>query len=282
MLKERKTQLSSVLPQRIEDQGEARGGFLSRWVILGGAAVLGIIAPPAAGLFAAALTGAHAFVGVSGVIAAVAPAAVGTGAATAAAAAAATGGAAVGAVAGVAAGRAAGAAARVAADAIGGSGRESGAFNLTSTDRFNRHKITVHQAIEEDRKECQNLKAMIEEDLLGKCVVEFSHFCREHRHSVLSSGILEGEFAFLIDILRGTRSHRAARPRPTLLNENVNIQFERVRSDLQQLQLSETTDEASVITQQVLDELQECPSDAELEARFTSFIETKFAEAFAS
>ena len=160
----------------------------------------------------------------------------------------------------------------------GGSGTDGGA----STKRLKRYKITVNQAIEEDREECQKLKAMISEDVLGKCVVEFARFCRKHRHSVLSSGILEGEFAFLIDIVRGPRSHGAARPRPTLLNENVNIQFERVRNDLEQLQRSETIDEASVITQQVLDELQECPSDDELQARFTNFIETKFAEAFAS
>ncbi len=151
----------------------------------------------------------------------------------------------------------------------------------TAVNRLDRHTIyEVHQAIDEDRKEGQKLKEMIEKEALGKCVAEFAVFCREHIDSVLSSKLAEGEFRFLFDILRGTRSHGAAAigevPRPALLEE------ERVSNLLEQLESSEANDEASTITQSILNELQECPSDEEIQRRIMNFMEAKFAEACSS
>lgn len=171
----------------------------------------------------------------------------------------------------------------VAGAAIGlfrGATRDAG-VEETAVNRLDRHKIyEVHQAIDEDRKEGRILKAMIEEDALGKCVAEFAVFCREHIDSVLSSKLAEGEFRFLFDILRGKRSHGAAAigelTRPTLLDE------ERVSNLLEQLESSEANEEASTITQSILDELQECPSGEDIQRRIMNFMESKFAEACSS
>ena len=152
-----------------------------------------------------------------------------------------------------------------------------------------RLKEQVHHAIDEDRKEGQELKAMIEEDVLGQSLAEFALFGRHHIDLVLSSKFVEDEFRFLLDILQRTRTiqHRAASqgevPRSTLRHEEVNIHFERVSTFLEQLRQRFTSNqEALTITEQILDELQESPNDEEIERRIREFIETKFDEACTS
>ena len=147
--------------------------------------------------------------------------------------------------------------------------------------RLSRHRINeVRQAIDDDKNECQKVKA--KEDVFRKYVDEFAVFCREHIDSVLASRLVEDEFAFLLDILRGTRSHGAAQPRPRLLPEDVNVHFERVSNLLEQLLHSTSNNEDSRITQQILDELQESPTDQEIQTRIMNFMETQFAEACAT
>ena len=151
----------------------------------------------------------------------------------------------------------------------------------TAVGTLNRSRINeVHQAVDVDRSECQKLTT--KEDVLGKCVADFAVFCREHIDSVLASRLVEDKFGFLLDILRGTRSHGAAQPRPTLLPEDVNVHFERVSNFLEQLQHSTSNNEDSRITQQILDELQESPTDQEIQTRIMNFMETQFAKACAS
>ena len=153
---------------------------------------------------------------------------------------------------------------------------------------WKRQKIDeVHQAIDQDKMEGQKLEEMIKKDVLGKCVAEYAVLCSvKDIDSALCSRLVGDEFGFLLDILRRTRSHGAAEegevPRPSVPHEEVKIQFERVSNFLEQLQHSTNNDEASRITQQILDELQECPNDEEIKARIMNFIETKFAEACTS
>ncbi len=141
-----------------------------------------------------------------------------------------------------------------------------------------RLKMNVRLTIDEDRRECQTIKAM--EGILGQSVAEFAVFCLQYIDSVLSSNLVEVEFSSLLDILRGRRSHGAAAlgelTRPILLDE------ERVSNLLERLQSSETNEEASTISQAILDELQECPSDEKFQWRIMNFMETKFTEACAS
>lgn len=155
-----------------------------------------------------------------------------------------------------------------------------GNLNVEGEEIFTNVNNLVHHTIDEDRKASQELKA--KEDDLGKCVADFAVFCREHIDSVLSSELVEDEFRFLLDIPRGTRSHGAAAegaaPRPTLLHEEVNI-HSRGSTLLERLQRSTSNQEALMITEQILDELQEAPNDDEIQRRITNFMETKFAEA---
>ena len=138
----------------------------------------------------------------------------------------------------------------------------------------------VIQAIDDDKNECQKVKA--KEDFFRKCVDEFAVFCREHIDSVLASRLDECEFVFLLYNLRRPRSHGAAQPRTTLLHEDVNVHFERVSNSLEQFLYSPSNNEDSRITQQILDELQRSPTDEEIQMRIINFMETKFAEACAS
>lgn len=147
----------------------------------------------------------------------------------------------------------------------------------TAADRLSKEKIyEVNQAINEDRKEGQKLKAMIEKDVLGKCVAEFTMIGREHHiHSVLSNRFVEDEFRFLLDITRRAR-RMPQRAAAKLYHEEVNIHFESVSTFLGQLrQPSTSKQEALTIVRQILHELQESPDDDEIERRIRKFIETK-------
>ena len=179
--------------------------------------------------------------------------------------------------------------------AVGGAfaGAIAGAFTPdpeeTAVDRLKRLKEKVYHAIDEDRKEGQKLKAMIEEDVLGQSLAEFALFGRHHIDLVLSSKFVEDEFRFLLDILLWTRriQHRAASqgevPRSILRHEEVNIHFERVSTFLGQLRHPLTSNQGALtITEQILGELHESPNDVEIERRIREFIETKFAEACTS
>ena len=311
-LTELKTQLSSASPQRRADQTETRDepSFvprrradqrgardeplrMRRWLILGAVAGLTV---PALGLslVATAATTAYTIVsaGVSAAVIAVAPAAAGTGAATVVGAVAGTGAGAVagavvaGAVADVdaaanaAANAAEAAAAAAAADeAGGGDARGNGAFEAgdeePATDRLDGYKINeVLQAFDKCRKESRELKT--KEGALGEYAADFAVFCRKHIHSVVSSKLAGDEFRFLLDILRGTRSHGV--PVTTLLDEEEII-HSRVTTLLERLQRSASNQEALTITEQILAELHESPNDEEIERRIKNFIETKFAEA---
>ena len=161
-----------------------------------------------------------------------------------------------------------------------------GAFAPDRVTAVDRLKEQVHHAIDEDRKEGQELKAMIEEDVLGQSLAEFALFGRHHIDLVLSSKFVEDEFRFLLDILQRTRTiqHRAASqgevPRSTLRHEEVNIHFERVSTFLEKLRQRLTSNqEALTITEQILGELHESPNDEEIERRIRESIETKFDEA---
>ena len=288
LLTELKTQLSSSSPQRRADQREVGDETPRRlrWVIFGS---LVVAAPPLA-----ASAGAAAFASVSASVSA-AVAAAGTGAATVASAvgtaagavagagasaAAAVGAAGVAAAAGAGAGAGAGAtAAGIATSTVSGDARGNGTFEAKdeelATDRLDGYNINeVYEAIDEDRKDSQELKA--KESALGKCVADFAVFCCEHIHSVLSGGLATDEFRFLLDILRGTGSHGV--PVTTLLDEEEII-HSRVSTLLERLQRSTSNQEALTITEQILGELHESPNDEEIERRIRNFIETKFAEA---
>lgn len=137
----------------------------------------------------------------------------------------------------------------------------------------------VRQAIDKDKNACQELES--NQNLLGNCVADFAVFCRDHIDSVLSSELVEGEFGILLDILRGTRSPRAAQNAqvPMLLEEEVIIHGTRVRTLMEQLRLSTAKQELSLIIQQILHELRECPNNEEIRTMIMNFIEAKFTEA---
>ena len=166
-----------------------------------------------------------------------------------------------------------------AAAAGGGTGAFVGAYNALAGREIYKLKIEeVHRDISRDRMEGKKLKEMIEVDALGKCVADFAVFCRAHIDSVLSSKLLEDEFGFLLDVLRGTRSYVAAEPQPTLVPKEVNFDFDLVKTLLERLRRLETPE----ITRQILNELQECPGDGEIRTRITDFTAKKFAGACAS
>ena len=285
LLTELKTQLSSSSRQRRADQREVGDETPRRlrWVIFGS---LVVAAPPLAASAAAA-----AFASVSASVSAAVAAgtgpttvagAVGTAAgvvAGAGASAAATVGAAG--VAAAARARAVGAAGAtaIATAAVSGDAGGNGAFEAKdeelATDRLDEYNINeVYEAVDEDRKDSQELKA--KESALGKCAADFAVFFCEHINSVLSGGLATDEFRFLLDMLRGTGSHGV--PVTTLLDEEEII-HSRVSTSLELLQHSASNQEALTITEQILDELHESPNDEEIERRIRNFIETKFAEA---
>ena len=287
LLTELKTQLSSSSRQRRADQREVGDETPRRlrWVIFGS---LVVAAPPLA-----ASAGAAAFASVSASVSAAVAA--GTGAATVAGAVGTAAGAVAGAgasaaaavgAAGVAAaararavGAAGATAAAIATAAVSGDAGGNGAFEAKdeelATDRLDGYNINeVYEAIDEDRKDSQELKA--KESALGKCAADFAVFCCEHINSVLSGGLATDEFRFLLDILRGTRAHGV--PVTTLLDEEEII-HSRVSTLLERLQHSASNQEALTITEQILGELHESPNDEEIERRIRNFIETKFAEA---
>lgn len=137
----------------------------------------------------------------------------------------------------------------------------------------------VQQAIVQDKFACQGLES--DQKLLGNCVVDFAVFCRDHVDSVLSSEVVEDEFRFLLDILRGTNSPGAAEnvQVPKLLDEEVNIHDTRVSTLMEQLCRSTANQELSSITQQILRELREGPNDGEIRTMIMNFIQAKFSEA---
>ena len=137
----------------------------------------------------------------------------------------------------------------------------------------------VRQAVNEDKNACRELER--NQHLLGNCVADFAVFCRDHIDSLLSSELVEGEFRILLDILRGTRSPRAAKNAqvPMLLEEEVNIHDTRVNTLMEQLRFSTANQELSSIIQQILHELREAPNDEEKRTMIMNFIEAKFTEA---
>ena len=225
-------------------------------------------------MFSAAVAAGTGAATVAGAVGTAAGAVAGAGAGAAAAVGAAGVAAAAGAV-----GAAGATAAGIATSAVSGDARGNGAFEAKdeelATDRLDGYNINeVYEAIDEDRKDSQELKA--KESALGKCAADFAVFCCEHIHSVLSGGLATNEFRFLLDILRGTRSHGV--PVTTLLDEEEII-HSRVSTLLERLQHSASNQEAVTITEQILGELHESPNDEEIERRIRNFIETKFAEA---
>lgn len=157
----------------------------------------------------------------------------------------------------------------------------AGAFAWGASAAGGGKRLTVRQAIEEDKHACLELYSGL--NLLGNCVADFAGFCRDHIDSVLSSKLVEGEFRFLLYILRGTHSPRAAAnaevPLPLLLDEEVNIHATRVDTLIEQLERSTANQEALAITKQIVDEFQEGPNDEEIRTMIMNFIEAKFAEA---
>lgn len=130
-----------------------------------------------------------------------------------------------------------------------------------------------------DKIACQILES--DQKLLGNCVVDFAVFCRDHIDSVLSSELVEGEFSFLLDVLRGAHSLGAAESVrvPILLAEEMNIHDTRVSTLMEQLLRSTANQELSSITQQILRELREGPNDEEIRTMIMNFIQAKFTEA---
>lgn len=140
------------------------------------------------------------------------------------------------------------------------------------------------QTINEDKNACQELERS--QNLLGDCVADFAVFCRDHVDSVLSSDLVDGEYRFLLYILRGTHSPGAAasarvplRPLPIVLCEELKIRSEIVSFLVKKLWRSKANREVSTITQEILDELQEGPNDEEMRTMIMNFIEAKFVEA---
>jgi len=70
-------------------------------------------------------------------------------------------------------------------------------------------------------------------------VADFALSCRDHIAFVLSSALVEGEFSFLLDILRGSHSPKTAGNAQVhlhmLLDEEVNIHFTCVSTLMGQL-----------------------------------------------
>ena len=94
---------------------------------------------------------------------------------------------------------------------------------------------------------------------------------------------MDGELSFLLDILRGSHSPKAAGnvqvPLHMLLDEEVNIHFTRVSTLMGQLKGCKGNQELSSITQQILHELREGPNDEEIQTMIMNVIEAKFTEA---
>ena len=159
--------------------------------------------------------------------------------------------------------------------AAGGAGGEE-----TIMVGSNSQKIDdVRKAIDEDKLACLGLYSSLHR--LENCVTDFAVFCRDHIDSVLSSDRVDGEFRFLLSILRGTHSPGAsANTRvalPTLLDEEVIIHDKRVSTLMDQLERSTANQEA--ITEEILHNMKEGPNDEEIRTMTMKFIETKFAKA---
>lgn len=184
--------------------------------------------------------------------------------------------AAVAAVAGAATGVAAGAAARAGQNLPDGAG---GAGAAGHGDFVENRKSLCERRILQDKIACQILES--DQKLLGNCVVDFAVFCRDHIDSVLSSELVEVEFRFLLDVLRGAHSPGAAEnvQVPILLAEEMNIHDTRVSTLMEQLLRSTTNQELSSITQQILRELREGPNNKEIRTMIMNFIQAKFTEA---
>jgi len=143
--------------------------------------------------------------------------------------------------------------------------------------------VEVSLAINKDKHACQSLT--VQHKRLEKSVANFAVFCRDHIHLVLSSELAEGEFHFLLYILRGTYSPGAAAnaqvPLHVLVNKEVNIHDTHVSTLMERFNWRSLSayQGLSSITQQILHELQEGPNDDEIQTMITNFIEAKFAEA---
>ena len=160
--------------------------------------------------------------------------------------------------------------------AAGGAGGEE-----TIMVGSNSQKIAdVRKAIDEDKLACLWLYSSLHR--LENCVADFAVFCRDHIDSVLSSDRVDGEFRFLLSILRGTHSPGTAAntrvPLPILLDKEVNFHETRVSTLMDQLGRYAANQEAR-ITDQILHNLQEGPNDEEIRTMIMTFIEAKFAEA---
>ena len=139
----------------------------------------------------------------------------------------------------------------------------------------------VREAIDEDVHALTELRSSL--CLLEDRVADFAVFCRDHIDLVLSSELVDGEFRFLLYVLRGAHSPGAAAntqvPLSTLLDEKMNIIVTRVSTLLEQLGRSTANQEVSSVTQQILDELPEGPNDEEVPTMIMNFMEAKFTEA---
>ena len=138
----------------------------------------------------------------------------------------------------------------------------------------------VRRAIVQDKTACHFLLESSQK-LLGNCVADFAVFCNDHIDLVLSSELVEGEFRFLLDILRGAHSPGAAvsAQLPMLLEEEVNIHDTRVSTLMERLRRSTEDQELLSITQRILRELREGPNDGEIPTMIKNFIQAKFTEA---
>ena len=138
----------------------------------------------------------------------------------------------------------------------------------------------VHVAVDQDKTACRLLLEN-DQEVLGNCVADFAVFCNDHIDLVLSSELVEGEFRFLLDILRGAHSPGAAVSAqiPLLLEEEVNIHNTCVSNLMEQLRPSTENQELLPITQQIFDELREGPNDGEIPTMIKNFIQAKFTEA---
>ena len=157
----------------------------------------------------------------------------------------------------------------------------AGAFALGVRRAGGGERLTVRQAIVGDKHACRELYSSL--NRLGDCVTDFASFCCDHIDSVLSSELVEGEFRFLLYILRGTHSPRAVAnaqvPLPVLLDEEVNIHAKRVDTLIEQLKRSTAYQEAIAIIKQIVDEFQQGPNGEEIRTMVINFIEAKFAKA---
>lgn len=146
-------------------------------------------------------------------------------------------------------------------------------------DFVENRKSLCEGRILQDKIACQILES--DQKLLGNCVVDFAVFCRDHIDSVLSSELVEGEFRFLLDVLRGAHSPGAAESVrvPILLAEEMNIHNTRLSTLMEQLLRSATNQELSSITKQILRELREGPNDEAIRTMIMNFIQAKFTEA---